>query len=114
MHELDNTIYESLNRYFKTLSQFGYINDKKLTELITLIFFNQALYEFQGYITEQDYKNMDRILTCFQLTNCLIPYDKYLLAVQESPTYLFDTPTRITEYNEVRIAQHGAVRIVNQ
>ena len=66
--------YESIIRYFTTLSQLGYKSYCDTEKLLTLIFIQEYLKEYQYYITEEDYNNICKATECLYGSTCLIPY----------------------------------------
>lgn len=73
-----NQVYDALTRYFNTLENVGYIkyNDTKKVFLYATI---QWLLDndFRGFVTEDDYKLIQKVLYCLYGSTCLIPYPDY-------------------------------------
>ena len=68
---------ESIIRYFTALSQLGYKSYCDTEKLLTLIFIQEYLKEYQYYITEDDYNNICKATECLYGSTCLIPYQYY-------------------------------------
>lgn len=76
---MDNYVYNVIDQYFNTLSKLGYVSNRKVEELLVLIFYFNLLYnDYRGYINSEDYQCIGRALNCFYGNNCLIPYPDYL------------------------------------
>ena len=118
MEELDNLVYESLSRYFTVLQSLGYIPDTDTNKLILLQFIQEFLYEYQGYITEDDYRVLEQIMQCLSGTSCLIPFKQYQQLSIPVTGYIFNIPYRIsmqTEGQHLRAVEYrNALRLVNQ
>jgi hypothetical protein len=68
----DNKLYDTLNRYFKRLSQVGYIPDSDTFSVLVLTYITELSKE-TSLTSEQKYI-IERALSCLQ-GSCLIPYD---------------------------------------
>ena len=76
---MDRYVYDAICNYFAALGKLGYISDKRVEELVALIFYFNLMYnDFRGYVSSEDYKYIERALNCFYGNNCLIPYPDYL------------------------------------
>lgn len=64
--------YNTLNRYFKRLSQVGYIPDNDMYSVLILYYINNI--KDDKNITDKDKYIIDRAISCLQGT-CLIPYN---------------------------------------
>ena len=80
-----------------------------------MLFLNDFLNGFQGYITENDYDKIMSIVTCLTNSSCLMPYRQFKESTPVNPNYLINAPIRITEetnYNsDIRITEIGNVRL---
>lgn len=68
----NNRLYDTLNRYFKRLSQVGYIPDNDTFSVLVLTYITE-LQEQESLTSEQNLI-IDRALSCLQ-GSCLIPYN---------------------------------------
>lgn len=76
---MDNVVYTAISRYFNMLSKFGYVNYGEVYNILYLILIRDFIYNyFYGYITEDDYRYIERSLYCLFGKSCLIPYPEYL------------------------------------
>lgn len=76
---MDNVLYTAISRYFNMLSKFGYINYNEVYNILYLMLIRDFIYnDFYGYITEDDYRYIEKSLYCLFGKSCLIPYPKYL------------------------------------
>lgn len=102
----------ALDRYFKALEQFGYKKDTDVYKLLVLVFIEEMLSgELRHFITEEDYRVIDKALTCLYGTSCLIPWPVYssggggIAGAIDKTTmlrYTEDTLTRVTENGVLR------------
>ena len=78
MEILDN-VFSSIESYFNALSYFGYKKNSDVNKLLIYNFLSEMLTgEMRYYITEEDYRNIEKALYCLYGTSCLIPYPKYI------------------------------------
>ena len=76
---MDNVVYTAISRYFNMLSKFGYVNYDEVYNILYLILIRDFIYnDFYGYITEDDYRYIERSLYCLFGKSCLISYPEYL------------------------------------
>lgn len=76
---MDNVLYTAISRYFNILSKFGYVNYNEVHNILYLMLIRDFIYnDFYGYITEDDYRHIERSLYCLFGKSCLIPYPEYL------------------------------------
>lgn len=68
---VDNELYDTLNRYFKRLSQVGYIPDNDTFSVLVLTYITEL--EKENSLTQEQKLIVERALYCLQGT-CLIPY----------------------------------------
>lgn len=79
MDNIDKVLSTSLDRYFVTLSQFGYKEYCSVTKLLVLSYIEEMLYnETWSPVPEKDYRDMDKALYCLYGNSCLIPYPEYI------------------------------------
>lgn len=88
MEDLINQSSESLNRYFNTLSKFGYIDYTQVNKLLVLLLIEDIIEgDLVELISEEDYKILSNCLCCLYGTSCLIPYPEYLNLTQMPKTF---------------------------
>ena len=76
---MDNVVYTAISRYFNILSKFGYVNYDEVYNILYLILIRDFIYnDFYGYITEDDYRYIERSLYCLFGKSCLISYPECL------------------------------------
>ena len=68
----NNRLYDTLNRYFKRLSQVGYIPDNDTFSVLVLTYITK-LKEKTSLTSEQNFI-IEKALSCLQ-GSCLIPYN---------------------------------------
>ena len=68
----NNRLYDTLNRYFKRLSQVGYIPDNDTFSVLVLAYITK-LKEKTSLTSEQNFI-IEKALSCLQ-GSCLIPYN---------------------------------------
>lgn len=77
---MDNLIYTALERYFNSLSKFGYKSYDEVYKLIALIFITELLNsDCKYFISEDDYKSIQKTLYCLYRSTCLIPLPEYIV-----------------------------------
>ena len=104
---------ESLEKYYRYLSQFGYMKITNVNILLTSIFLLDVLKEYQWYITEEDYQLMDNILRQYDCCSCLVSYDSYKNAPIESSNSKSGQPIKVTENTDIRTTQTDNLRLPN-
>lgn len=73
--ETKDIIYDSLQKYFKVLSQYGYKTYGDVNKVLLLIYIDRLLNGNYGIqITEEDYRIIDNSLYCVFGNSCLISY----------------------------------------
>lgn len=102
---------ESLEKYFKYLSQFGYMKITNVNILLTSIFLLDVLKEYQQYITEEDYQLIDALLRQYDCCSCLVSYDNYKNAPVESSNSNSGQPIKVTENTNIRTTQTDNLRL---
>ena len=76
---MDEFVYNSVSKYFHALSVTGYMKQKSVNSLLVLLFYYHLIYhDYRGYISREDYNDIEKALNCLYGTNCLIPYPDYL------------------------------------
>lgn len=77
---MDKLVYESLYRYFNTLSKLGYVSYSEVDKLIVLLFIYDLLEDnCSNFLTEEDRKIINNALYCLYGSTCLIPYPNYIV-----------------------------------
>lgn len=71
---MDNFIYNSLDKYFKALSNLGYINYNEVENLLILLALNDLKNLCDYNLTEEELKSVDNALYCLYGKSCFIPY----------------------------------------
>ena len=108
----DQVQLESLKKYFKYLSQTGYMKMSNVKILLASIFLLDVLKDYQWYITEQDYKLIDSILRQYDCCSCLISYNSYKnIPIEPLKAYLINQPIKVTENIDIRTTQIGNLRL---
>lgn len=70
---MENRLYTTLNRYFKRLSQVGYIPDNDMLSVLVLSYITEV--EESITLSPEEQSIIDRVIACLQGT-CLIPYEE--------------------------------------
>ncbi len=105
---------EALDNYFAVLTKTGYLNDRDTNKLLFLLFIDDFLDNFMGYVTQEDYNTLVRIINCLGQTDCIIPMFECKYDAQVVGTTLEDTPFRITEWVDLRDTQTFDLRLINR
>ena len=103
---MDNVVYESIKRYFTSLSMFGYKSYNDTYKLLYIISIRDFIYnDFRELITEDDYRIIEKSLYNVFGTTCLLPYpgsqrassislfSSKNLPMPSTTIFLFITPT---------------------
>lgn len=78
MDKIDIITEEAIKRYFNSLFKFGYKKYADVDRLLVLIFLNDCLsYDYLGFITEDDYRNIMRAISVLTRNTCLIDFPSY-------------------------------------
>lgn len=102
---VEEKVFNSLDRYYSTLSITGYAKQKDINKLLVFNFIRNFLQEDTGYyITEDDYKSINNALNCIYGSTCLIPYPEYKKSIS-SIGYRMNPVIRYTESNIVRFTE---------
>ena len=112
MKELTNISYDSITRYFKTLSTLGYKNYKEVDRLIILLFIEELLDNMHDFITDEDYKEIMKGLECLYGSTCLISipnYDVYDNIMHD--TIRQQCNARVSEDDIFRYSQNDMLRV---
>lgn len=67
-----NKLYNVLDRYFKRLSQVGYIPDNSTFSILILVYI--AKLEKENILTKEQKSIINKAISCLQ-GNCFIPYN---------------------------------------
>lgn len=104
---------DSISKYFNTLTNVGYKNIKELTNLILLIVIEEILdnEHLNYFVTEEDYKCMQNILTDLYGTS-LISYPDFELQKIRTEDILNNYSIYVTKDN-LKISEDNHVRLVN-
>lgn len=74
---VDN-VYNSLHKYFTSLSNTGYVKNKEVNKLLVYISIQELLdNDFRGLVSAEDYELINKALYCLYGSTCLIPYPDY-------------------------------------
>lgn len=93
-------VYNSLFKYFNTLSSTGYIKDDNVYKLIYIIAIVKITNEyFPGYVTQEDYKEIENSLYNLFGTSYLIPYPKLKNSTDMNKLHLNDATDLINALN---------------
>ena len=75
---MNQYINTSLQLYFKSLVTYGYSKESVTRKLIVLIFLQEMLDgAFMTLMPEEDYRDIQRLLSCMYGSDCLLPYPQY-------------------------------------
>jgi hypothetical protein len=75
---MDNIVYDSLTKYFNTLSLTGYVSDKKMYDVLFLTIIRKIVYQyFPSRISKEDYTSIERALYNIFGNSYLIPYPQF-------------------------------------
>lgn len=108
--ELVDDVFASVERYYNTLENTGYIPDKELFKLLAFIFIEEILYgELSQFVTERDYNSINKALNCLYGT-CMVPYPDYLKGIDYKAERLLDE-YRYSETDIIRFTETDDLRV---
>ena len=123
---MDDVLYNSLCRYFTTLTRVGNASYTSVNKLLVLMFYKHFIYEdYRGNLSKEDYNTIEKALDCLFGSTCLIPYPNYLEMgklrlgdmtemahrITDNESYTQEVDNRL-KYNET-ITGDNVKRIVN-
>lgn len=111
MLDLDITISEALNKFYKTLSYTGSVPAKTTKQLLLATYLRDFLEDYQGLINEEDYNAISKVLDCMYGT-CYMPYSSYNKMLP-APVFYVQKYNRLSETSQVRISEHSELRELN-
>ena len=112
--DINQLTLDSINRYHQVLKRTGFIGDQEIYKLFILSFLDDLFKEdFSWYITEENYKLIDNLITYLSKNSCIIPYTKVASHIEPVKSFLEDIPTRVSENNVIRLAEVDILRLVN-
>lgn len=89
---MDNIVYDSLTKYFNTLSLTGYVSDKKMYDVLFLTMIRKIVYQyFPSRVSKEDYTSIERALYNIFGNSYLIPYPQFTDLYVMNKLYLEDT-----------------------
>lgn len=101
--EITKDAMNAVSRYFHTLSNLGYKKNTEVDKLLVYLFLEELLCGvWSQFITDKDYKDIDRALYCFYGTSCMMPYPIY------KETYYSNVV--IPTFNKYRISEDAIIR----
>lgn len=74
---MDNQIFNSLDQYFKTLSNYGYMSYDHTYDMMLMIIIQDIITKFACIITQEDYQMISSLLESKYGTSCLMPYPEF-------------------------------------
>lgn len=112
MEELTNITQEALQRYFITLSQFGYRKYSDVFKLIVLLFIEETLLdEWADFVDEEDYRHIIQALYCLYGSTCLIDFPVYEVYDSLMHDNRRNLIPRVTEDSNLRSTECDAFRV---
>ena len=113
--DINQLTLDSINRYYQVLKRTGFIGDQEVYKLFILSFLDDLFKEdFSWYITEENYKLIDNLITYLSKSSCIIPYTKVAFHIAPVKNFLEDIPARVSENNVIRLAEVDVLRLANQ
>lgn len=112
---MDEVVYNSIVRYFSTLSNLGYISYDDVNSLLFLTAIQEFIYkDFRGFINENDYREIEKALYKVFGTSCLVPYPEYCNNTDMNKLHLGDISelAHRVEVNEENIEEIQDTKVV--
>lgn len=99
--DLTNEAYNSITKYFSTLTYTGYKSDSEVFKLLVFIFVEELLYgPLSQFVTDKDYKIIKDAINCLY-GSCMIPFPDYKRSYD---------PIINRMYNKYRITENAILR----
>lgn len=112
MDKLIEQLHQAIQRYFSSLSVFGYKNENDLKKLLIFLYLTDMLQgPFTQYITEEDYNLISRSLYCLYGTTCLLPYPVFAVNTSILNSTRVGFTLRFTENEQIRLTEGSLFRI---
>ena len=72
-------VYNAISQYYTALEKLGYYRYGDVYSLLMLCFINDFVYsDYRGVLSKEDYRIIEKALSCLFGSSCLIPYPDYL------------------------------------
>lgn len=111
MSKLSDVAYEGLNRYFHSVSTFGYKSYSEVYKLLTLLYIEELIFGPLGlYINECDYRTITNTLYCLYGSTCLISYPEFNVYSELVQALNLKVP-KILESSILRYSQDEQLRL---
>lgn len=111
--DVEDKLFDSLDRYFTTLSYTGYRKQCDVDKLLIFSFINDFLNsDTADFITESDYRLIGRALYCLYGSTCLIPYPEFVNQNSNGLQSIInrDMILRFTEDNNIMFTEDNNIR----
>ena len=112
---MDEIVYNSIVRYFSTLSNLGYVSYEDVNSLLFLTAIQEFIYkDFRGFINEDDYREIEKALYKVFGTSCLVLYPEYCKNDDMNKLHLGDISVidKRVEVNEENIEEIQDTKVV--
>lgn len=77
--DIINNLFSAISSYFTSLSHFGYKKKSDVNNLLIYSFIEEMLTgRMREFITEDDYRYIEKALHCLYGSTCFIPYPEYV------------------------------------
>lgn len=108
--EVTNDAFNAVCKYFHTLSNLGYKKNTEVNKLLVYLFLEEILFGvWSCFVTDSDYKDLDKALYCLYGTSCMMPYPEYKIAYTDV-TKSMPNRYRISEDEIMRVTETGIIR----
>lgn len=88
---MNDIVYDSLIKYFNTLSLTGYIKDKKIYDVLFLVIICKMVYQyFPSRVSKEDYASIEKALYNIFGNSYLIPYPQFVNLYNMNQLHLED------------------------
>lgn len=111
---MDKTVaYQSIVNYFSVLANSGYKNYNDTYKLIVFLFIEELLNSSLSlYITEEDYRTINNVLSCIYGSSCIIPYPEYSVNTYLVQALNMNT-NRLAEDGQIKFTENGQFKLLN-
>lgn len=113
--KINDILLKAINRYKDTLVKLGYCNNGEAEKVLVLSFISDLLKDdYSVFMTEDDYSTIMNTALCLSKNSCMIDYYEFAHHVKPIENYVLDTPIKVTEDNEIKLAEHNVLKLKNK
>lgn len=106
MDKLNEILLNGIDKYFSHLSNFGQTNKNQEDSLLILMFIKQITETSMNiYITQEDYRIMEKVLYCLIGKSCLLDYNSFKEGSSVLNDISLNDSFKLLEINDIRFTE---------